>query len=46
MVDIAWDPRWGHMVEGAGKNPVLGAAVAAAQVRGAARQEGPEHRAE
>ena len=34
MVDIARDPRWGRMIEGAGEDPVLGAAVAAAQVRG------------
>jgi beta-glucosidase len=34
MVDIAWDPRWGRMVEGAGEDPFLGAAVAVAQVRG------------
>ena len=33
-VDIARDPRWGRIVEGAGEDPVLGAAVAAAQVRG------------
>ncbi len=34
MVDIAQDPRWGRIIEGAGEDPVLGAAVAAAQVRG------------
>ncbi len=34
MVDIARDPRWGRMVEGAGEDPYLGSAVAAAQVRG------------
>ena len=34
MVDIAWDPRWGRIVEGAGEDPFLGAAVAVAQVRG------------
>jgi len=34
MVDIARDPRWGRMVEGAGEDPYLGAAMAAAQVRG------------
>ena len=33
MVDIARDPRWGRIIEGAGED-VLGAAVAAAQVRG------------
>ena len=34
MVDIARDPRWGRMVEGAGEDPYLGAVVAAARVRG------------
>ena len=34
MVDIARDARWGRIVEGAGEDPVLGAAVARAQVRG------------
>ncbi|ROQ00954.1 beta-glucosidase [Rathayibacter sp. PhB93] len=34
MIDIARDPRWGRIVESAGEDPVLGAAVAAAQVRG------------
>lgn len=34
MVDIARDPRWGRMIEGAGEDPYLGAAVAAAQVHG------------
>jgi beta-glucosidase len=34
MVDVARDPRWGRMIEGAGEDPYLGAAVAAAQVRG------------
>ncbi len=34
MVDIARDARWGRMVEGAGEDPYLGAAMAAAQVRG------------
>lgn len=34
MVDITLDPRWGRMVEGAGEDPVLGSAMAAAQVRG------------
>ncbi|MDQ1484465.1 MAG: beta-glucosidase, partial [Actinomycetota bacterium] len=34
MVDIARDPRWGRIVEGAGEDPFLGAAVAAAKVRG------------
>ncbi|PZE67378.1 beta-glucosidase [Curtobacterium sp. MCPF17_018] len=34
MVDIARDPRWGRIIEGSGEDPVLGAAIAAAQVRG------------
>ena len=33
-LDIARDPRWGRIVEGAGEDPYLGARVAAAQVRG------------
>ncbi len=34
MVDISRDPRWGRVVEGAGEDPFLGSAMAAAQVRG------------
>ncbi len=34
MVDIARDPRWGRIIESAGEDPYLGAAVAVAQVRG------------
>ena len=34
MVDIARDPRWGRMLEGAGEDPYLGARMAEAQVRG------------
>ena len=34
MVDIARDPRWGRIVEGAGEDPYLGSVVAAAKVRG------------
>ncbi len=34
MIDIARDARWGRIVEGAGEDPFLGAAMAAAQVRG------------
>ncbi|GHO47497.1 beta-glucosidase [Ktedonospora formicarum] len=34
MVDIARDPRWGRIVEGAGEDPYLGSQMAAAQVRG------------
>jgi beta-glucosidase len=34
MADIARDPRWGRVVEGAGEDPYLGAAFAAARTRG------------
>jgi beta-glucosidase len=34
MVDITRDPRWGRIVEGAGEDPFLGAAMARARVRG------------
>ncbi len=34
MVDIARDPRWGRVVEGAGEDPYLGAKIAKAQVEG------------
>jgi beta-glucosidase len=34
MVDITLDPRWGRIFEGAGEDPYLGSAMAAAQVRG------------
>jgi beta-glucosidase len=34
MVDVARDPRWGRIVEGAGEDPFLGSAMAVAQVRG------------
>jgi len=34
MVDIARDPRWGRIVEGAGEDPYLGARMAVAQVNG------------
>lgn len=34
MLDIARDPRWGRVVEGAGEDPFLGSALAVAQVRG------------
>ena len=52
MVDIARDPRWGRIIEGAGEDPFLGAAVGAAQVRGFQGEEigapervisGPKH---
>src|SRR5712671_6267168 len=34
MLDIARDPRWGRISEGAGEDPYLGAAMARARVRG------------
>jgi beta-glucosidase len=34
MVDIARDPRWGRVSEGAGEDPFLGSAIARARVRG------------
>jgi beta-glucosidase len=34
MVDIARDPRWGRIVEGAGEDPYLGSRMAAARVQG------------
>lgn len=34
MVDVARDPRWGRIAEGAGEDPFLGSAVARARVRG------------
>ena len=34
MVDIARDPRWGRIVEGAGEDPYLGSVMSAAHVRG------------
>ena len=34
MVDIARDPRWGRIAEGAGEDPFLGSRIAEAMVRG------------
>lgn len=34
MVDIARDPRWGRVAEGAGEDPYLGGEIARAMVRG------------
>ncbi len=34
MVDIARDPRWGRVIEGAGEDPYLGSVLAAARVNG------------
>ncbi|SRR6266496_33317 len=45
MVDIARDARWGRMMEGAGEDPYLGAAMARAQVLGFQGRAlgGPDH---
>ncbi|HVW16364.1 MAG TPA: glycoside hydrolase family 3 N-terminal domain-containing protein [Mucilaginibacter sp.] len=34
MVDIARDPRWGRVMEGAGEDPFLGSRIASARVMG------------
>lgn len=34
MVDIARDPRWGRVIEGAGEDPYLGSKIAYARVKG------------
>ena len=34
MVDIARDPRWGRVMEGAGEDPYLGAMIATARIKG------------
>lgn len=34
MVDLSRDPRWGRVIEGAGEDPVLAAAMARARVEG------------
>jgi len=34
MVDVARDPRWGRIAEGAGEDPYLGSAMARAYVKG------------
>lgn len=34
MVDIARDPRWGRVMEGAGEDPFLGSKIAYARVKG------------
>jgi beta-glucosidase len=34
MVDIARDPRWGRVMEGAGEDPFLGSMIARARVKG------------
>jgi beta-glucosidase len=34
MVDIARDPRWGRVMEGAGEDPFLGSLIATARVKG------------
>lgn len=44
MVDITRDARWGRMAEGAGEDPYLGSAIAAAYVKGyqGARLDAPD----
>ena len=34
MLDLARDPRWGRIIEGAGEDPLVGASMAKAVVRG------------
>ncbi len=34
MIDVSRDPRWGRVIEGAGEDPLLASAFAAARVRG------------
>ena len=34
MVDLARDPRWGRVIEGAGEDPYMGSVFASARVRG------------
>lgn len=34
MVDIARDPRWGRVIEGAGEDPWLGSKIAKAKIKG------------
>ena len=43
MVDIARDPRWGRIAEGAGEDPYLGEVMARAQVRGFQGGKGMEN---
>ena len=40
MVDIARDPRWGRIIEGAGEDTFLGSQIAVARVRGF---QGPDY---
>lgn len=42
MVDITRDARWGRIIEGAGEDPTLASAMAAAQVRGFQGDLGPD----
>lgn len=39
MVDVARDPRWGRVAEGAGEDVYLGSKIAAARVRGIQRND-------
>ena len=45
MIDITRDARWGRIKEGAGEDPFLGAAIAAAHIRGYQGPSlgGPDH---
>ena len=42
MIDIARDPRWGRVAEGAGEDPYLSSLMAAAYVRGFQGDLGPQ----
>ncbi len=42
MVDIARDPRWGRIAEGAGEDPFLGSEIAKARVRGIQKNAHPK----
>lgn len=43
MVDIALDPRWGRIAEGAGEDPFLGSCIAKAMVEGIQGNYGPHN---
>ena len=43
MVDIALDPRWGRVAEGAGEDPFLGSCIARALVEGIQGNFGPHN---
>ena len=44
MVDIARDPRWGRVMEGAGEDPYLGSLIARARVKGFPGQKAGRYR--